>query len=753
MTFRGTSPEGEELLGVLFPGESTFASGAFVASVSSGAPGMVQVTAPRVMLAEGGGISGLNVASQGAGGTVIVHASDTLAISGAGSSISTASLGPGAGGDIALHAGAITLAAGARITAESTGAGNAGRVTLSAPTVAVADGQISAETRGPGNAGNVEIAASRLTLTGPAQIASSSLGAGQGGRVEVTATESLTIAGPGRIASSAASEGAAGTVTVTTPTLQMDGAGAIEARTTGAGAGGNIEVRAGMVTLSRGAEISASTQGEGRGGSVMVSATEAMALTDAGGLSSNAAGRGAAGSVVVATPRLRMDGRAAIEARTTGDGDAGNIAVQVREASLTGGATISSTSGMVDATGTVVAGTGRGGTVTVTVTETLLISGRDSGGSASGVFSQTLGPGDAGRITLVTPRLTVMEGGQISAETGGQGRGGDVVVQTGPLALTSGAQITSGSGIMVGPTMLVGTGAGGTITVTATDPVQVTGPGTGLFTRTAGPGLGGDITVQAPSVELTEGATLSAASTGSGNAGNVTLTLGDTFVSTHGSIVTRATQADGGNIQITAPTLVRLRDSAITAEVGGGATTVGGNITIDPQFVLLQNSQIIANAFQGTGGNIRIIAQQVFLADPASQVSASSALGIDGQVNIQSPVTSISGAVAPLPQAFAQTAELLRTRCAERLREGTVSRFVVGGRDGVPLEPGSLLLSPLGQVGQEGGVDAGERQSHHPEAQPGRARYAQASAPEGLEGECARWLGRQGTTGTQKRHR
>src|SRR5207245_1868416 len=150
--------------------------------------------------------------------------------------------------------------------------------------------------------------------------------------------------------------------------------------------------------------------------------------------------------------------------------------------------------------------------------------------------------------------------------------------------LMSGAQITGSSGITLGPTRLVGAGRGGTVTVTTTAPVLLTGQGTGLFTRTAGPGQGGDITVQAPRLVLTEGATISAESTGLGNAGNITLTLGDTFVSTNGSIVTRATQADGGNIQITAPTLVRLRDSAITAEVGGGATTVGGNIFIDPQF-------------------------------------------------------------------------------------------------------------------------------------------------------------------------
>jgi large exoprotein involved in heme utilization and adhesion len=187
--------------------------------------------------------------------------------------------------------------------------------------------------------------------------------------------------------------------------------------------------------------------------------------------------------------------------------------------------------------------------------------------------------------------------------------------------------------------------------------------------------------------------------------------------------------------------------------VGGGSTTVGGNITIDPQFVLLQNSQIVANAFEGRGGNISIQAQQVFLADPASIVSATSRLGINGAVAIQAPVTNISGAVAPLPQAFAQPVELLRSRCVERLREGTVSRFVVGGRDGVPLEPGTLLLSPLQRVGQEGGVQEDERESHNSEAQHGRAWYAQAPAPGELEVECARWRGQPGTAVTPKQLR
>jgi large exoprotein involved in heme utilization and adhesion len=208
-------------------------------------------------------------------------------------------------------------------------------------------------------------------------------------------------------------------------------------------------------------------------------------------------------------------------------------------------------------------------------------------------------------------------------------------------------------------------------------------------------------------------------------------------------VTTEAETADGGNITLIAGSRVELRDSQITATVKSGVGK-GGNITFDPQFIVLQRSQVRADALGGPGGNVLLVAD-VFLADPASQVSASSALGINGVVNIQAPVTSISGAVAPLPQEFASIAELLRDRCAGRLREGRVSRLVLGGRDGVPSEPGSLLPSPLIQMGsrenreQTGApVRPGQRQK--------RVWQAQAGELAGLNAECARWTGQKGPT-------
>jgi large exoprotein involved in heme utilization and adhesion len=194
-------------------------------------------------------------------------------------------------------------------------------------------------------------------------------------------------------------------------------------------------------------------------------------------------------------------------------------------------------------------------------------------------------------------------------------------------------------------------------------------------------------------VQLTDQASISARSDGIGNAGDIRISGTDTLLLSSGSTVTTAaSQASGGRITIVARTLLRLHDSAITASVQGGRDTVGGNITIDPEFVVLQNSQITANANEGQGGRIQLTAG-VFLADPASSVTASSERGIDGEVNIQAPVSNLSGALRPLPPDFATATALFRDRCVARRREGTISTLVERGRDGVPAAPHGALPS------------------------------------------------------------
>jgi filamentous hemagglutinin family protein len=455
-----------------------------------------------------------------------------------------------------------------------------------------------------------------------------------------------------------------------------------------AGRARDLRLTAGSVHLEQGAQLSSSTAGPGQGGTVRVTATDTLTLT------------GTASSILATASGIF----AAAFGTGAGAGNAGSVVVEAPRVTLTGGAQIASNTG----------GLGQGGTVRVTATDTLTLDGTSPvSPTPSSIIATAFGTGT------------------------GAGSAGSVVVEAPRVALTGGAQIASSTS---------GPGQGGTVTVTAAETLTITGHTSGLRTTAAGSGQGGDLTVDAHQVQLTDGAVITAESTGAGNAGSLTLTARDSvLLRGHSAVTTAASQATGGNIRVTALALVRLQDSQLSATVGGGAGD-GGNVTIDPAFIVLQGSQITANAFAGAGGRISLTASKAFLADPSSVITASSTLGINGQVAIQAPVTSISGAVAPLPQAFAQTTELLRSRCVERLREETVSRFVVRGRDGVPLEPGSLLLSPL--VGGEQpdpapltDVHVGGLERHNPGYLYLRGTHAQARWPGALDVECTKWMG------------
>lgn len=233
--------------------------------------------------------------------------------------------------------------------------------------------------------------------------------------------------------------------------------------------------------------------------------------------------------------------------------------------------------------------------------------------------------------------------------------------------------------------------------------------GTRVSSSTSGPGPGGAISITAgQSVALDHGSSITASSTGPADAGDITINAGRTFTSTNSSVTTEAAQASGGNITILATDSVRLINSQLNASVQGSATTVGGNIVIDPQAVILQNSRIVANATQGQGGNISITTQS-FLADATSVIDASSQFGISGTVNIQSPTSQMAGRLVALPNNPLTATALLSQRCAALAQGGQFSSFVMAGRYGVPPEPGGWLASPLmldgtasGPVAQDG---------------------------------------------------
>ena len=216
--------------------------------------------------------------------------------------------------------------------------------------------------------------------------------------------------------------------------MHLDGS-LIGSRPVSSGDGGKVTVDVERLTLTGGARISTNTQGEGHGGALTIMATDTISIagTDSegtpSGLFSLATRLGDAGRLAVSTPILRMDG-GVISTGSQRAGRAGDIEIKVGRLTLTGGAIIDSST----------IRTGQGGTVTVTATDSITISGRGED-FRSGFLNLAGGQGDSGHVTISAPALSIMDGGIIRTTTLGAGRAGDIEIQVGRLTLTGGGQI------------------------------------------------------------------------------------------------------------------------------------------------------------------------------------------------------------------------------------------------------------------------------------------------------------------------
>lgn len=634
------------------------------------------------------------------------------------------------------------------ITARTTGTGNAGEIQMTSGNLMATSSfvdpsflpttLIDSHTSGDGRGGDVHIITGNFTVRGPdtnsfVVIDSGTTGNGHGGNITIQANLvdlDWTSISTGQFVASAVVpdrstiNGSAGNLIITTETLRtkdsifdtsalfgtsklqkggdititagdismlntqvtsigVNGGGAFTVKAdrfvtdftsfetdTTSGQGGNIVVEARVVELTNGSSLISTTIGDGNAGDIHITATDHVSLIgDLGtnplaqfqpsGLFSNSfgkifgrfGGQGNAGNIIVTTPRLEMN--------------AGRI-------------------------NTVTSSSGQGGNVTLSVT---------SGISISGEFPSDL---------LIVPSIfdigPLAPSGIVTSTVGSEfcagpcGNAGNVSISsTGSLSMGSGSQINSGTS---------STGNGGLITINASDTISMSGrlsdgSPVGIFSSSIGTspdaGSGGNIALTAgQSMTISNGASVSASSTGPGNAGNISINTGQQFEMRNSSVKTEAAQASGGNIDIQAIDRVRLVNSSISTSVLGGAGS-GGNITIDPNVVVLQNSQVIAQAIQGAGGNITITTP-LFLADSTSLVSASSQFGLNGTVTIQSPTSDLSGSLGPLTSKPSQAQSLLTQRCAA-LANGQASSFVVAGREQLPVDPGGWLASPLALAG------------------------------------------------------
>jgi large exoprotein involved in heme utilization and adhesion len=625
----------------------------------------------------------------------------------------TQTLGSGRGGDILLRGEDISVVDGVRIISVAAGAGGGGDIDIAASRRFYASNRIPVPHEqqwnngiyslalGAGDAGNIGIAAPELTLLG-SFVHSGAHATGNAGTLRFAGDVVRFLGGNNNIAfveSGAAnfSSGKGGNVEVRArDRFELNGTGfpqdwtRLAATTQGSGRSGEILIEAPRILIENATVFSRTRFGTGDQGGVTLRAEE-LRLGHQGGIVSGTEGDRKGSFVLVEADTVHMSGFSRIATSTGSSGDAGRVTINARQMTLTDAS-------QIDAIST---GTGRAGDIVLNVGESFEISGREivnyvdlfAGPQTvwpGGILSQALGPGDAGNVQL-RARNVLLDDGRILTNALQSGAGGFVEIRAANLTMRNGAQIDArsaeGSSGNAGSIDIV---LSGSLLIDGRSPVD--GAFSGLYVQTQGSGRGGNIAVGASRVDIVAGGRIEGKSTGAGDAGSINIVASDALRLVGGTISSEALNADGGNIDIRVGNLVHLRNSEITTAVGSGAGA-GGNIFIDPTFVILENSRITANAFGGPGGNIQIIATY-FLNTLNSLVDASSQAGVPGTVSISAPNTNLSTQLKVLPATFFDATQLVREACSGRGVAGGGGSSLVGvGRGGLAASPERFATS------------------------------------------------------------
>ena len=572
------------------------------------------------------------------------------------------------GGDIELSESSIQIESGSIELVAMQGAGevaidsslrNYGSLELGSISISNAEylaGKRDLDTSGE-SAGQIHIAGGTVDIDTALVFADTS-GSGDGGAIEVVASEGLHLSGGARITSDTTGPGDGGNIIIQSPEVLLEGTQtSIAASTLGLGGqAGDVEVVAQALRIEDGAQIAAVSSSSSNGGAIAIT-TETLLLTSGGRISGQAANRGDGANIVInATEFVAIDAAdqsngdiSAISVASLNGrpffqgGDSGNVSITTPKLSVVNGGLISASAPLRAA--------GAPGSIELNVTELVV----DNGGQITTLVGSAQ---PAGTISVDAVSVTITGlGSSLNSTTRGEGSGGAILITSGTFMLADGGVID---------TSTLAEGQAGKIIIES-DSVNLQGAGTLIASQSEGSGLGGSISLMGSDLSLIGGASLSVTATGAGDAGDISLVASNRLDVLDGSAIeTNALASGGGNVDVQVIDTIYLRDSTLTASAGGiESGDNGGNITIDPIFLILDNASIVAQAFAGNGGLIQLSTEN-YIADTNSFIDASSELGNDGEVRVSSLDNSVTGVIGTLSAELETVSALTTSACAAR---------------------------------------------------------------------------------------
>ncbi len=720
---------------------------AYAEPKTEGRIGDITIETQRLNLTNGGGLD-TNTYGAADAGNILIRASKSVELGGVSPSnylysyilsgtagIRTDNAGniieaTGNGGNITIETPRLTLSEGAEVgTSSSQSRGNAGNITIRAKDVEL-DGFVTvpnvgfsrtkivtnvADSETDVKGGTLTIDTERLRVSNGGYFDTSvQSGRGQAGNLVVRAVDFIDISGVGP-------ENRYGEV--------LPSGLFANVQTGGIGSGGSINVETKRLNMSDGGQISAATFAQGNAGNVLINADQIDLHGESTGIltSVNDQATGNAGEIRINTQRLNLQDGADISSATFGNGNAGNLTIRANDITLNGvnsnllssvnqGAngnggtlnissdrlTIRNGAGISSRT----AGLGRAGNIRIDANDSITLDGIQSGSSsfisARSTPTATKGSGD---ITLNTNALNLNQGASLIATTENTESGGNISINANTIDLTNGGQIltsTSSSGsagtIALNALHIKLTGVDSTYAQRLAEfgrpTVNNQGEASGLYASTTkdSSGQGGSIGVNARQLNISDRASISVDSQGSGVAGNIKIKAQSVQLRDRANIVAETASQDGGNINLKNTDLLLLRRGSFistTAAEGGN----GGNINIDAKVIVAvpkEDSDIRANAVRGRGGNVTIKTDGLFGITPAlfptvqSDITASSQVGIQGQINIIQPDVQPTQGLIELPNQVIDASNQIAQDCPRsRNAKKPLGNFIVTGR-GIP---------------------------------------------------------------------
>jgi filamentous hemagglutinin family protein len=510
---------------------------------------------------------------------------------------------------------------------------------------------------------------------------------------------------------------------------------------TGVG-GGDISITAQNINLLEGASLLAgisekSGSPETIAGDIKLTATNMIRIGSSSTINNdlNQASIGNAGNIIINAGDISLESAASLNSLNSGQGNAGNIVITAKNSVALTNAEIASRKRIFGAIG-------NSGNISID-------TGSLSASDATQLTTLTEGTGNAGNVTVKAKNSISFVNSSIfsTVEPGGLGNGGNIDVRSSSLSLQNGSQLQTITR-NASKTQPAGDGNAGMVTLNVTGAINLAGVSPqdslssviGSSVEKGTRGDAGSITVNAGSLSLADGAFISAATAGAGNAntvkvnatdsitiigknGNIpsnlsvtanspTGTAGDIIVSSPkitldngGAINAFSASGSGGNITIggsepkpgsvaaTNNLLLLRRDAKISTDSSGSTQqgSNGGNININSKFIIAvpnENSDITANAVRGQGGNVTINSQGLFgiqnrpQQTSNSDITASSEFGQTGNISINTPGIDPGKDTGELPTVPTDASKQIAQACSAT---GQVdNKLVITGQGGHP---------------------------------------------------------------------